>query len=279
MNSSSSWHVDTVSAQRYAERATDPTTSASVESHIAACSTCATAVSAATERLHGDLLMDVWSEIDRELDAPRLGIFERAVRAVGCPEATSRVVAATARAQWSCLSAVALSVGLAVFASQSGNDGAFLLFLLFAPIGPLAATAAAFERFAEPVEDLLRTVPTSLWRIALIRSISAVVPSILLTALSVPILSERGWLALAWMLPSMALSVAAFALSKWLGVQRATVVVTFAWLVIPVVVRLRGDVLIDAMAHEAQFVSVAVLLVGAVTVATQRTTFDYRGFS
>lgn len=278
MNTHSNWHVDATSAQRYAEGASDAAAAASVESHVAVCLSCATEVSVATERLHADMLVGVWNEIDRVLDAPHVGVVERVVRSVGCPESTSRVVAATSRAQWSCLSAVGLSVALAMIASGSGNDGAFALFLFFAPIGPLLATAAAFERLAEPVEHLLRTVPTSLWTIALTRSIAAVIPSILLTGISVPILSERGWLALAWMLPSIALSLAALALSSWIGVGRATLLVTVAWVSLPAVSRLGSEALIDAMAGPAQVASAAVLIIGGVVAVARRTTFDYRGF-
>ena len=169
MNSETKWHVDSASAQRYARHNIDAATAASVEAHVAACGSCAAAVSAAAAQTHGDLLDSVWAKVDEVLDEPRLGVIERIVRALGCPPAMSRVVAATGRAQWSCLSAVLLSLVLAVFASTSGDDGMFALFLVFAPIGPLVATAVAFERFAEPVDNLLRTVPTSLWTIALVR--------------------------------------------------------------------------------------------------------------
>jgi hypothetical protein len=279
MNGETTWHIDSASVQCYARHASDAVMAASVEAHVAACGRCAAEVSAAVEATSEDLLFDVWAKVDEMLDEPRISVIERLIRAVGCPPATSRVIAATGRAQWSCLSAVVLSLVLAVFASTSGDDAVFAMFLLFAPIGPLAATAAAFERFAEPVENLLRTVPTSLWTIALVRSASAVVPSIVLTALSIPILSERGWLALAWMLPSLALSVAALALTSWLRAEQSAVVVTLIWISIPVAARLRVDSLLEAMAGPAQVASMVLLLAGGALFVTRRTTFDYRGFS
>jgi hypothetical protein len=273
------WHIDAASAQRYARHASDDVMAASVEAHVAACGSCAAAVSAAVVELHDDLLDGVWAKVDESLDAPRVGLIERSVRAVGCSPATSRVIAATGRAQWSCLSAVVLSLALAVFASTTGEDAAFALFLLFAPIGPLFATAVAFERFGEPVEDLLRTVPTSLWQIALVRSVAAVVPSIVLTALSIPILNERGWLALAWMLPSLALSGAALALTNWMRADQSAIIVTLVWMSIPLVARLRVETLLDALAGPVQLTSVAVTLAAVVVFARGRSTFDYRGFS
>jgi hypothetical protein len=273
------WHIDAASAQRYARHTGDEVMAASVEAHVAACGSCAAAVSAAVGAMHADLLDGVWSKVDELLDAPRLGIIERSVRAAGCSPATSRVIAATGRAQWSCLAAVALSLALAAFASNTGEDAAFVLFLLFAPIGPLVATAVAFERFAEPVENLLRTVPTSIWKIALVRSAAAVVPSIALTALSIPILNERGWLALAWMLPSLALSGAALALTNWMRAEHAAAIVTLLWLSFPIVAKLRVESLLDAMAGPAQLASMAVLLAAVIVLARGRTTYDYRGFS
>ena len=279
MNGETAWHIDSASVQRYARHTSDAVMAASVEAHVAACGSCAAAVSAAVEERHEDLLGTVWAKVDELLDAPRLGVIERSVRAVGCSPATSRVIAATGRAQWSCLSAVVLSLALAVFASSTGGDAAFALFLLFAPIGPLVATAVAFERFGEPVENLLRTVPTSLWKIALVRSVAAVVPSILLTALSIPILSERGWMALAWMLPSLALSGAALALANWLRAEQSALVVTLIWMSLPVVSRLQVEPMLDAMAGPAQVVSIAVMLTAGAVLSTRRSTFDYRGFS
>lgn len=279
MNSETKWHVDNASAQRYASHSADAATAASVEAHVAVCGSCAVAVSAAATQTDGDLLHSVWAKVDEALDEPRIGVIEQVLRVLGCPPSMSRVIAATGRAQWSCLSAVALSLVLAVFASTSGDDAMFGLFLVFAPIGPLAAAAAAFERFAEPVENLLRTVPTSLWTIALVRSASAVVPSIVLTALSIPILSERGWLALAWMLPSLALSVTALALTTWLRAEQSAIAVTLIWIAIPIVAQLRVDTLLEALAAPAQVASIGLLLAASAVFATRRTTFDYRGFS
>ncbi len=279
MNAETTWHIDSASAQRYARHTIDEVTAASVEAHVSACGSCAAAVSAAVEETHEGLLDNVWAKVDELLDAPRVGVIERSVRSVGCSPATARVIAATGRAQWSCLSAVALSLTLAVFASTTGDDAAFALFLLFAPIGPLVATAVAFERFGEPVESLLRTVPTALWTIALVRSAAAVVPSIVLTALSIPILNERGWLALAWMLPSFALSVAALALSNWMRPGQSALVVTLIWMSLPVVARLQAETVLDAMAGTAQLTSIAVVLAAGTVFVTRRPTFDYRGFS
>lgn len=272
-----SWHIDDSAATRYAERTTDAESVASIEAHVAACPGCATLVSDAAGRTQGDLLQMVWVDIDEALDAPHLGIVERSLRVLRCPESVSRVIAATARAQWSYLAAVVLSIVLASVAARSGRDAAFGVFLVFAPLGPLIATAAAFERWADPVHTLLRTVPTSMWRIALIRTAAAVAPAIVLTAVSALLLRQHGWVAVAWLLPSMALSVGVLALATWIGVERATLILGLVWIAVPVVLRLRVDGIISLMTGPMQYTSIVVIIAAGSVVLTRRTTFDYGG--
>ena len=272
-----SWHVDEADARRYAERQLDATSVASVEAHLLHCAGCRMTVGGVVEVTAGkDLLDAVWVGVTEQLDRPSLGAVERLLCRLGCSESTARIIAATTRSRWAYLFAVGLSVLLALHASQSPRDAAFGLFLVVAPIGPLVATAVAFGRWSEPVYELLGTVPTSPLRVLLLRVIAAVTPAIALTALSIPWLLERGWLAAAWLLPSLALAVGAIALSSWISVEVAAFALGTAWVAIPLVLRLPVADLFDLFGAPAQIASiVAAALAIGVTVA-RRHAFEYR---
>jgi hypothetical protein len=268
------WHLEPSTAEAYLRRSTDDVTAASVEAHVVGCSSCQTLLSTVDPTLDA-WLAEVWNGIDDVLDRPRIGVFERALSAIGCTEVTARIVAASSRARWSYIAAVALSVALALGAAHSGRDAAFGLFLLLAPIGPLVATAGAFGRWADPLYPLLGALPTSPWRMALVRTVASVLPAIALTSISIAILGERGWLAVAWLLPALALCVSTLALATWISVESASLVVAVAWLAVPIVVRLHPTELIDTIGGRGQWVAIVLAVAASAVVAFRRDTFEY----
>lgn len=266
------WHVDEQSAQRYVARRLDSASTSSIESHLLVCDRCRATVGGAVD---DDLLSFVWSEISDALDRPQLGWAERTLGRFGCSDTTSRIVAATTRARFSYVIAVAISVAMAVVAAQSGGDRAFGAFLMLAPIGPLVATAGAFGRWSDPAHAVLSVTPTSTLRIVLIRIAASVVPAIVLTALSVPMLLDRGWLAIAWLLPTLALALGALALSSWVDLEIATMIVCGVWLSMPFLIRVPGGELIDVFGEQIQIASLAIAAVGTLTMALRRSNFEY----
>ncbi len=266
------WHVDEESAQRYVARRLDTANTSSIESHLLACDRCRAAVGGAVD---GDVLSFVWGEISDALDRPRLGWAERTLRRLGCSDTTSRIVAATTRARFSYVIAVAISVAMAAVAARSGGNQAFGVFLVLAPIGPLVATAGAFGRWADPAHAVLSVTPTSTLRIALVRTAASVVPAILLTALSIPMLLDRGWLAIAWLLPTLALALGALALSSWVDLEIASLIVCGLWLSMPFLIRVPGGELIDVFGEQIQIASIAVAAFGTLTMALRRSNFEY----
>ena len=269
------WHLDPSTAEAYVRRTADVATAASVEAHVVGCTSCQTLLSTVDPTLDA-WLAEVWTDIDEVLDRPRIGAPERALRALGCSETTARIVAASSRARWSYVTAVVLSVAVAFSAAHSGRDATFGLFLLLAPIGPLVATAGAFGRWADPLHPLLGSLPTSPWRMALVRTAASVVPAIALTSISIPMLGERGWLAVAWLLPALALCVSTLALATWISVESASLVVAVAWLAVPIVLRLHPAELIDAIGGRGQVVAIVIAVAASALVTVRRDTFAYR---
>jgi hypothetical protein len=266
------WHVDDTSAARYAARGLDATSAASVESHLLACDRCRATVGDQTDQV---LLDSVWMALTDTLDQPAVGAFERVLQRTGCSDVTSRIVAATTRARWSFLVAVAASVVLAMIAAQSPSERYFGLYLVVAPLGPLVATAGAFGRWSDPAYSLVTTSPTPSLRILLVRIVASVVPAIVLTALSVPWVIDRGWLAIAWLLPSLALAAGALALSSWIDIERAVIGLGLAWLMPPTLLRLPVHRLLELLGTPAQLLSLLILATAAGVVTTRRNTFDH----
>ena len=268
-----SWHVDEVTAARYVERTIDPAVAASIDAHLMACDECRATMNASVDAV---ALAAVWAGINDTLDTPRLGWVERALHAAGCSDVTSRIVAATTRTRVAYLFVVAFNVLVAVGSSRSGDaDGTFLVFLLLAPLGPLIATASAFGRWADPCHTLLRTLPTSTVRLILVRTVTGVVPAVVLTAVALPWLADRGWLAVGWLLPALALSLLALALSTWIDVDRAALIVGAIWLAVPVALRIPVHEMLDAFAGPVQVVSAVVIAAGAAIAFARQSKFDY----
>ena len=147
---------------------------------------------------------------------------------------------------------------------------------MIAPLGPLVATAGAFGSWSDPVHELARTVPTSALRILLVRVAASVVPSIALTALSIPWLIDRGWLAVAWLLPSLALAFGALALSSWVSIEAAALALGGLWISVPMALRLPVRELIELMARPTQLSSLFAIAAAIAITLARRNSFDYR---
>jgi len=267
-----SWHVDAVTAHRYASRRIDPMTAASVESHVMMCSGCRALVGDAVD---GPVLDAVWTALTAQLDQPGVGHVERALVRVGCTEATGRIIAATSRARWSYLLAVAFSLLLAVIAARTSYEAYFGAFLIIAPLGPLMAVAVV-GRWSDPLYEVTQTAPTSWLRILLVRTGAAVTPALVLTALSIPWLLERGWLAAAWLLPALALALGALALSSWMSIEAAAMSIGGSWAAVLVGLHLPVVELLDLFAGPLQVVALTVVVGSVVVTVLRRSSYEYR---
>jgi hypothetical protein len=94
--------------------------------------------------------------------------------------------------------------------------------------------------------------------------------------LSIPWLLERGWLAAAWLLPSLALAVGAIALSSWVRVEVAAIALGTAWVATPVILRLPVADLFDLFGAPAQIASILAAAVAIATTVARRHAFEYR---
>ena len=268
-----SWHIDPTTARRYVDHELDGVSAASVETHTTTCAPCRALVSSHVES--GPLAM-IWERIDAALDTPAPTPLERLLGRLGFGQATARLVTATNAHRWSYVFAVAISLGLAVLASLHGGRATFAMFLVVAPLGPLLATMTSFSRWVDPLHEVVASTPTPALRLLLVRLLATTVPAIVLTAASIPWSLDRGWMAVAWVLPSVALAVALIALSSWCSIEGAALTVAGVWVATPVVIRLFDANLLGVLGGPTQIMSVAVAAAASVVVIGRRSLFDYR---
>jgi hypothetical protein len=141
------------------------------------------------------------------------------------------------------------------------------LFLVLAPLVPVLAVVATYDA-TDPFRELTEASPFSKLRLALLRTSAALTAAIPLTvavALIVP--AVRGYFA-AWLLPGLALTVAALILLTWLTAWVACAVAGAAWIAATSVVAGSGG--IDAIATTAGQLcfAVAVVVLAALFVRT-----------
>jgi hypothetical protein len=117
------------------------------------------------------------------------------------------------------------------------------------------------------------TTPMSGLRLVLVRTAAVVVPALLLTSLSVFWLSERGWLAGAWLLPSLALVLVALAVSRWVTVESAAVGVAIGWVAMLALGRLAEDETLDVLGGPVQIAAIAAVVVAVVVILAGRDRF------
>ncbi|WP_433425311.1 zf-HC2 domain-containing protein [Microtetraspora malaysiensis] len=208
------WHPPRDLVERYARGRLDPVLTMSVESHLARCPACRAAVPYEEEWLTAS-----WERIEDLVDRPRPRLAARLLCRFGVPEHVAVFLAATPALARGWLAAMAGVLGFAVAAARfSAQDGAgaadaLIPFLVAAPLLPLAGIAAAYGRHVDPAYELQAATPLAGWRALLLRALAVLCCAVALTGAATPLLPGPPGLAAAWLLPALALTAAALALS------------------------------------------------------------------
>jgi predicted anti-sigma-YlaC factor YlaD len=271
----STWHLDDVLAQRYADGGLSPATAASVEQHLMACPDCRGLVGGRAVAAEPDRFAGIWSEIVEEVHAPRRGPVERALRALGVSDSTSRILATTPTLRGAWLSAIVLVLLLALYVAHASPRGAFL-FVSLAPVLPLLGVIATFGPPGDPSSEMAAAAPYSRLRLLTART-AFVLASTLLPALAVSrFLPGDRWFAVAWLLPGLALTTATLAAAHWVPVHRAAIGLLTLWLALGAG-RWVGEgpgrrvtTAATTVDHVVQVASVVVIALAALTIARHR---------
>ncbi|WP_393060448.1 hypothetical protein [Streptomyces sp. LN549] len=243
------WHVGDGLARRYAAGTAAETDAWSLEKHVESCAPCAARVSASV-RDRGDaapLLEGVRAAVLAAAAAePVRGRSWRRVRgtlrtrgrprlpAPGPATRIGRVLWAAGpalRGSWAA-ALVLVALGAVALAYGGGLGGtARPLLLVVAPVLPLAGVGLSYGRPADPMHELTATTPGGGLRLLLVRTaiVLAVTVPVLALAWAVLPASAGGPGAVAWLLPGLAMTLAALALSSYVGCRTGASSVAACW--------------------------------------------------
>ncbi|HEX9766199.1 MAG TPA: zf-HC2 domain-containing protein [Nitriliruptorales bacterium] len=268
------WHVDQGLLSRYEAGTLDDASAYSIEAHLPACPACQRLAALASDTEQHEA---AWLEIIDRVDRPRPAPAERLLGALGLRQDTARLLAATPALTSSWLLAVGAVLGFAAWSAQLRPTAGLAWFLTLAPIIPLAGIATAFGPGVDPTHEIGVAAPMHGLRLLLLRSATVLVSSVLLAALAATTLPHIEWYPVAWILPALALSVAALALGAWLAPPVAAVVVGAAWAVgVATASELSGSRL-AAFGTTGQLVALVVIVVATAIVITRRRRLEVLG--
>lgn len=263
-------HVEPELLAAYASGAVDGAHAYSIEAHVVDCADCQAAIGRLVAPAR---VQRVWADVEDRLDAPRVGPVAAALGRVGVPDHLARLLAATPSLSVSWLCAVALALGFAAIAAHESEHG-LLLFLCVAAVVPLAGVAAAFGRGLDPTFEIAVVAPFSCVRLLLLRTAAVLPTTIALAGLAALTLPGVGWTAMAWLLPSLGLTVMSLALATYIAPLKAFAAVTTAWLGIVVLSAVDSGDRLTAFNGAAQFAFVVLAACAAVVFALRHDHLD-----
>jgi hypothetical protein len=264
--SGTAWHLDAALADAYAGGRVGEAAASSVEAHVIACASCQALLTPRVDPLRLDR---IWGEVTERVQSPEPTLLERLLHRLRLDEGTARLVAATPslRAGW--FTGVVVVLALAVAVSHTGAHGV-ALFLALAPVLPMLGVALAFGPATDPVHEISAAAPYSAVRLLAARGLVVVSSTVLLAGLAALLLPGGVWLAAAWLLPALALTVTTVLLAARLDPLRVAVGLTLGWvaLVLPGLSRSRDPLL--AASPVVQGVCALVACAVALALATRR---------
>jgi hypothetical protein len=233
-----SWHVDASVWEAYATGRLDAAAELSVESHVTGCAECR---AAARSQVAPAAVDEVWTHVRQTVSAPAQTVPLRAMRRLGVPADDAVVVSAadSFMVPW------AVAVGFAVVSAcvvglaglgPAGRDAAFLALV---PLVPVLAVVASYDAL-DPVREVVAATPYSKLRLALLRATAALavaVPATMTIGFVVPHMDD---LALAWLAPSLGLTLAALVLLTWFEAWVTGALVASTWVTVVALLR-TGD--------------------------------------
>lgn len=237
------WHADASMLTEYVADALDDANASSLEAHLLTCEGCREALASAvpTPRLDA-----VWNRIEVALDAPRPGVVERGLIAVGVHDHVARLLAATPSLRLSWFLAEALALASAAFAAQNtagtaAGGATLFLFLVLAALAPVAGVAAAFGPGVDPSYEIGIASPMRTDRLLFIRATAVLITSIVIGSIASIALPGLDRTVTLWLLPALGLTLATLAVATWLHPLIAACVVGLGWVAFAAVVSLAAD--------------------------------------
>jgi hypothetical protein len=260
------WHLDDQLAERYATGQTSQTLAASVEQHLIGCDSCRGRLSPYVDQRRS---AKVLAEVLEGVQAPEPRLIERFFLRFGMAEATARLVAVTPSLHGGWLTSVAFVLGFAQLVAHSDASGV-ALYMALAPVLPLISVAIAFDADSDPSREMAGATPYSVLRLLLIRTAAVVVATIVPATLLALLLPGSAWLALGWLIPSLALIGAVLVLTPRAPALPTAGVLAALWVAIVGLGWLRRHDPFLAASFAVQAVSVGVLVITVVLLLVRQ---------
>ena len=222
------WHADEALLRHYVSGAPDLSVSASVEAHLPGCATCRERLAA----LGPDRALErAWSGVMAGIATPRPSPAVRMLRRLGVSEADAVLLRAARSLDGAWTIATIAVIAFAALAAIETGDRGTALYLLLAPLVPVIGVVVAFMS-TDPLDEVAVATPFSADRLALLRTAAICVtsvPIVIAVGVAVP---PIGWLAFAWLVPSIALTLLTLAAMTWLSPVAAGAGAGALWLAV-----------------------------------------------
>jgi hypothetical protein len=201
------WHVDAEHLAQYASDTCDPVVAASTEAHLLRCDACRRQLATVADTAPTDRR---WARLADAVDQPsrtvaaRLGLTHH--HGLDHAQGIVRSAFGTPSLAWAGAVALLVAAILPVAAAAVHQTRGFVLLLALAPLVPVGAVTVAYRHSSDPVGEIVLSTPSSGLRLLALRAVAV-------GAAALPAGLISGWLsglpphvALAWLLPGLALA-------------------------------------------------------------------------
>ena len=271
------WHADTALLTQYASGELDAARAYSLEAHLLACDVCRSGVGELSDRAQLDRM---WAEVTEAVDAPKPGIVERGLVRLGVRDHVVRLLAATPSLRLSWLGAEVLALGFAVIAANSaiterGRSLGTFLFLVVAALLPVGGVAAAYGPGLDPTYEVSLASPMRSFGLLMTRAAAVLETSTVLAGVAALALPGMGWTTVAWLLPSLGLTLASLALATRLRPLVAAGSVTVAWAAVSMIATHASNDRFEVFRGGGQArVPLVIIALSTIVIARRRDAFE-----
>lgn len=199
------WHASQENLAEYAYGRSDPVIAASTEAHLMRCGRCRTALASYADQSAAERR---WSRLADEVDQPTRTLAHRLHRPLrsGAGVGVVRSAFGTPSLVWDGLVALLVAAALPALAASVHQSRGLVLLLALAPLVPVAAVSIAYRHASDPVGEIALATPAAGLRLVAMRAVAV-------GAAALPAGLLSGWLvglaphvAVAWLLPGLALA-------------------------------------------------------------------------
>jgi hypothetical protein len=264
------WHLDHELAERYTSGRAGRDVSASIEQHLIGCDQCRRLLMPYAEPQRSDR---IWAGVLERVQAPPTRPLERLLRACGMSDSMSRLLTVTPSLRGSWLTAVVFVLVLAELAANTSPSG-IALFMALAPVLPMVSVAAAYGGDMDPSRGMVAAAPYPMLRLLLVRTAAVVACTLLPAAALALLIPGSTWLAMGWLLPSLALTGVVLVLTPRVPALPVAGTLAAAWMVLVASGWTRHHDPFLAASFAVQLTSVGVLVTSLALLAIRQASFD-----